>query len=406
EIVPPEKRTLDVTSSELVREWRKMIGPLPGAREISFRAELGHGGDPVDIQLAGLDFKILSEIAGKIKARLGEYPGVFDITDSFEEGKEEIKLSIKPEAELLGLTEADLGRQVRQAFFGEQAQRIQRGREDVRVMVRYPIEERRSLASLETMKIRTATGIEVPISDVAEVEIGRGFSTIKRADRKRTINVKADINKDTVNIVTVTSELREFLGELVSSYPAVTYTFEGEAKEQRQSLGSLGTGIIGMLLVIYALLAIPFRSYLQPLIVMSAIPFGLLGAFLGHFIMGMGLSLMSILGMLALSGVVVNDSLVMVDFVNQRIKGGMPLAEAVRSAGVSRFRAIILTSLTTFAGLMPLIFEESTQAQFLIPMAVSLGFGIVIATVFTLFLVPINYMVLADIKGIFKKLYE
>ncbi len=419
EIAPPEERGVDVTSSELVKEWRKSIGPFPGAQELSFRAEIGRGGDPVDIELSGPDIAVLSEIAVLVKERLSQYPGVFDITDSFQEGKEEIKLRLRPEAEFLGLTQSDLGRQVRQAFFGAEAQRIHRGREDVRVMVRYPKEERRTLASLENMRVRiggsvVAPGevtretdrqsvVEVPFSDVADVEVGRGFSTIKRVDRRRTINVRADIDKKTVNIIDLNKELKVFVAETVARYAAVDFSLEGEAKEQRQSFGSLLAGVAGVFFIIYVLLAIPFKSYLQPFIVMSVIPFGLIGAFIGHFIMGMSLSMMSILGMLALIGVVVNDSLVMVDYVNQRLLEGMSIDEAVPKAGSARFRAIILTSLTTFAGLLPLMFEKSTQAQFLIPMAVSLAFGVLIATVFTLFMVPINYLILEDVKKAFRK---
>jgi multidrug efflux pump subunit AcrB len=405
EIMGPEERTVDVKSFELVSEWRRTIGMLPGVKELSFRAELFSGGAPVDVQLAGADFGELSEVTGKIKKWLAEYPGVFDITDSFEEGKEEIKLTLLPKAEFLGITEVDLARQVRQAFFGEEAQRIQRGREDVRVMVRYPMAERRSIASLYSMKIRTPLGVEVPFSEVADVEVGRGFSSIRRVNRMRTINVRADINKKKVNSVVLNSELDKFLTKTLRNYQGVTTSFEGEAKEQRKSMGSLGAGIIGVLFVIYVLLAIPFKSYTQPLIVMSVIPFGFLGAFLGHFIVGISLSIMSIFGLLALTGVVVNDSLVMVDYVNNKIKEGVPMDEAVRLAGPARFRAIILTSLTTFVGLLPLMFERSTQAQFLIPMAVSLAFGVLLATVFTLFMVPINYMVLGDIKSFLKKLY-
>jgi len=405
EIVPPEERTLDVTSLELVRQWRKSIGPLPGARELSFRAEIGRGGDPVDIQLSGTDFEKMASAAEKVKDWLAKYPGVFDITDSLDEGKEEIELSIKPEAELLGLKLADLGRQVRNAFFGSEAQRIQRGRDDVRVMVRYPESERRSLASLEMMKLRAPGGAEVPFYNVAEVKTGRSFSAINRVDRKRTLNIRADINKKTVNSVDLNSDIKEYLSGLLRSYPGVNYSLEGEAREQSKSFGSLFSGILFVLFVMYALLAIPFKSYLQPLIVMSVIPFGLIGAIIGHFIIGIGLSMLSIFGMLALTGVVVNDSLVMVDYVNRRRKEGIALADAVQMAGVARFRAILLTSLTTFCGLVPLIFEKSTQAQFLIPMAVSLGFGVLVATVFTLFLVPASYMILEDFKRGFWKIY-
>jgi multidrug efflux pump subunit AcrB len=397
ELVPPEDRSLKVTSSEIVREWRKAIGDIPGAKELNFRAEIGRGGDPIDIQLTGQDFNKLETVAEAVKARLAEYPGVFDIQDSFEEGKPEIKLRIKPEAELLGLNAEDLGRQVRYAFFGAEAQRIQRGRDDVRVMVRYPEAERRNLESLDTMRIRTRDGAEVPFGNVADVEMGRGFSTIRRVDRQRAVNVTADVNKEEVDVNQVIADIAPYLDELTARYPGVRYSYEGELREQHETFGSLMYGAAFVLFSIYALLAIPFRSYVQPIIVMLIIPFSIVGAILGHMIMGMNLSIMSVMGILALAGVVVNDSLVLVDWVNRRRREGMALAEAVRTSGAARFRPILLTSLTTFVGLLPLIFEKSTQAQFLIPMAVSLGFGILYATFLTLLLVPVAYLVLEDI---------
>lgn len=398
EIVPPEERTLDVTSADLVREWRQRIGSVPGAKEVSFRAEIGGGGSPLDVQITGPDFVALRTLAAQVRERLETYPGVFDVTDSFEDGKEEIRLRIRPEAELLGITLDDLARQVRHAFFGFEAQRIQRGREEVRVYVRYPEGERRSLENLDSMRIRTPAGVEVPFAEVAHAEYGRGFAQIRRVDRNRTINVTADVNKETADIEAIKRDINEFLGEAVRAWPGVSFTLEGEAREQRESFGSLGYGLMFVLFTIYALLAIPFRSYLQPLIVMSVIPFGAAGAMLGHMIMGMNLTIMSLMGMLALTGVVVNDSLVLVDYINKRRAEGMPLLEAVSTAGIARLRPVMLTSLTTFAGLTPLIFEKSTQAQFLIPMAVSLGFGILFATFITLLLVPLNYLVLEDLR--------
>jgi multidrug efflux pump subunit AcrB len=402
ELVPPEDRTLSIGSSDLLKELREMVGPIPGAKQLSFRAEIGRGGDPIDVQLAGQDFEQLSQVTELVKARLSEYPGVFDVQDSFEDGKDEIKLTIKPLAELLGLNVEDLGRQVRQAFFGAQAQRIQRGRDDVRVMVRYPERQRRSVDSLYQMRIRAPGGAQVPFENVADAEIGQGYSTIRRVDRNRVVNVSADINKKQGNLNQVISDLQPFLEELRIKYPSVRYSFEGEQREESESYGSLYFGMLFVLFAIYSLLAIPFRSYLQPIIVMLIIPFSVVGAILGHMIMGMNLSIMSVMGLLALSGVVVNDSLVLVDWINRRRREGMGIGDAVRNAGVARFRAILLTSLTTFAGLMPLIFEESTQAQFLIPMAVSLGFGILFATFITLILVPVCYLLLEDIIGLFR----
>lgn len=401
EITSPEERTLDVTSSQLVAEWRRKIGVIPGAESLTFRAEIGRGGSPLDVQLSGNDMEQLAAMAEEVKARMREYPGVFDVSDNFEAGKEEVQLAIKPEAELLGLSATDLARQVRQAFFGEQAQRIQRGRDDVRVMVRYPKNERRSIENLESMRIRTPAGVEVPFAEVADVTMGRGFAKIKRVDRRRVVDVSGDVDKESADVEAIKRDLLDYLSSLESRYPAVQFSLEGEAREQRESFSSLGLGLAFVLFVIYALLAIPFKSYGQPFVVMSVIPFGVIGAILGHMLLGMNLSILSLMGMLALVGVVVNDSLVLVDYINRRRAEGMAIMDAVRTAGVARFRAVMLTSLTTFAGLAPLIVEKSTQAQFLIPMAVSLGFGVLFATFITLVLVPINYLVLDDLRHIF-----
>ncbi len=402
EIVSPEKRTVAITSRELVREWRDAIGIIPGAESLTFRAEIGRGGAPLDVQLAGNNIAQLAAMAEELKVRLREYPGVFDVEDSFEEGKEEVQLAIRPEAELLGLGASHLARQVRQAFFGEEAQRIQRGRDDVRVMVRYPRHERHSLADLESMRIRTPEGVEVPFTEVASASIGRGYARIKRLDRRRVVDVTADVNKESANIEAIKTDLLAFLASIESRYPEVRYSLEGEAREQRETFRSLGLGLGFVLFIIYGLLAIPFKSYLQPFIVMSVIPFGAAGAVIGHMLLGMSLSVMSLMGMLALTGVVVNDSLVLVDYINRQRAQGTSTADAVRIAGVARFRAVVLTSLTTFAGLTPLIFEKSTQAQFLIPMAVSLGFGVLFATFITLLLVPINYLILEDLTRPFR----
>jgi len=403
EIIPPERRTLEISSAELVREWRHNIGTIPGAQEITFRAEIGHAGEPIDIQLSGSNTEHLAAIADTLKQRLREYSGLFDIHSTLEGGKEEIQLSIRPQAQLLGLTQADLARQVRQGFFGHEVQRIQRDGEEVRVVLRYPEQQRRTIAALESMSIRTADGSELPFTAVATATSGQSPARITRIDGKRTINIRADANKETTDLEAIKRDLNRLLPELLKKYPGIEYSLEGEEREQQESLHSLKVGILFVLFVIYALLAIPFRSYTQPLIVMAVIPFGTVGAILGHMIMGMTLSISSMLGMLALSGVVVNDSLVLVDYINRRRREGVAVMEAITTAGSARFRAIWLTSLTTFAGLLPLIFEKSTQAQFLIPMGVSLAFGILFATVITLLLVPINYLILDDLHRLFSK---
>jgi len=401
EITPPEKRTSSITSRELVSEWRRMIGPIPGAESVTFRAEIGRSSDPIDVQLSGTSLSTLEEVADKVKAHLATYPTTFDIADTLSDGKEELQIELTDQGKALGLTRIDVSRQVRSAFFGSEVQRIQRGRDDVRVMVRLPIEERRSIATLESILIDTPTGGSVPLSHIAILTPGKSPSSIMRIDRYRTVNVTADVEKSNTNMTVLQADLKAFLDQLIVQYPGVSHSLEGEAKEQRESFGSLAWSLVFVFFVIYCLLAIPFKSYIQPLIVMSIIPFGLIGAVIGHWIMGMELTIMSLLGMLALIGVVVNDSLVLVDYINKKRAEGMALYDAVIRAGGARFRPVMLTSLTTFIGLMPLLGEESTQAQFLIPMAVSLGFGILFATMITLLLVPVNYMLAERIKQFF-----
>lgn len=399
EIIPPEQRESSITSADLVSEWRELIGPIPGAESITYRAEIGRSSDPIDVQLSGNSQATLQEIADQIKTRLATYPTVFEIADSLSDGKEELQIELTQQGKALGLTRVNVSNQVRNAFFGSQVQRIQRGRDDVRVMVRLPISERRSLSDLQNILIQTPSDGSVPLSHVATLIPGKSPSQITRIDRFRTVSVTADVEKLNTNMTVLQAELAEFVQQLVNQYPGVTWKMEGEAREQRESFSSLAVGLLMVFFAIYLLLAIPFKSYIQPIIVMSVIPFSMIGAVMGHWLMGMELTIMSILGMLALVGVVVNDSLVLVDFINKKRLEGGTLMDAVMIAGASRFRPIMLTSLTTFFGLMPLLFEKSTQAQFLIPMAVSLGFGILFATFITLILVPINYMLVEKLKG-------
>jgi multidrug efflux pump subunit AcrB len=399
EIIPPEQRESSITSADLVSEWRELIGPIPGAESITYRAEIGRSSDPIDVQLSGNSQVTLQEIANQIKTQLATYPTVFEIADSLSDGKEELQIELTQQGKALGLTRVNVSNQVRNAFFGSQVQRIQRGRDDVRVMVRLPISERRSLSDLQNILIQTPSDGSVPLSHVATLIPGKSPSQITRIDRFRTVSVTADVEKLNTNMTVLQAELAEFVQQLVNQYPGVTWKMEGEAREQRESFSSLAVGLLMVFFAIYLLLAIPFKSYIQPIIVMSVIPFSMIGAVMGHWLMGMELTIMSILGMLALVGVVVNDSLVLVDFINKKRLEGGTLMDAVMIAGASRFRPIMLTSLTTFFGLMPLLFEKSTQAQFLIPMAVSLGFGILFATFITLILVPINYMLVEKLKG-------
>lgn len=392
EITPPEQRESSITSRELVQEWRDLIGVIPGAESVTFRAELGRSSDPINVQLSATSLVTLKEVANKVKARLYTYPTVFEISDSLSDGKEELRIELNKQGIALGLTRVEISRQVRNAFYGAEIQRIQRGRDDIRVMIRLPLDERSAIADLEDILISTPLGGNVPLSHVAKLIPDQSPATIKRIDLYRTVNVTADVEKSNTNMTVLQADLKAYLDELITHYPGVSHSLEGEAKEQRESFGSLGWALVFVFFIIYVLLAIPFKSYVQPLIVMSVIPFGMIGAIMGHWIMGMELTIMSLLGMLALVGVVVNDSLVLVDFINKKREQTNDLLEAVLIAGAARFRPVMLTSLTTFIGLMPLLFEKSTQAQFLIPMAVSLGFGILFATFITLLLIPVNYM--------------
>ncbi len=403
-----------ISAAEIKQRWRENTPPIPDVVELSFNAALFSAGDPVDIQLRSNDVDQLVEAADRLKTELEAKKGVTDIADSFRAGKQELKLDILPAAQSLGLTLDDLSRQVRQAFYGEEAQRIQRGRDDVRVMVRYPYDARRSFADLEDLRIRTPDGGEVPFYAVARAELGRGFSTIKRADRYRVIHVTADVDVKQVAAGDVIAELeRDFLPVLIADYPGMSYTLEGEQAEEAESFAGLMQNYVIALFVIYALLAIPLRSYIQPLIIMAVIPFGLVGAIVGHWFMffarelftdqSFNFSMMSVFGFVALTGVVVNSSLVLVHYINERRDAGAALEEAVRSAGVARFRPIVLTSMTTFVGLTPILREGSVSAQFLIPMATSLAFGVLFGSTISLFLVPSAYVVLEDIKTRFTK---
>ena len=404
ELIPSQNRSL--TSEELGNRWRELTGPIPEAVEVNFNASAMSPGQDVDVMLMGTNIETLQAAADEIKSELRGYAGVHGITDSFLAGKEEMKLGIRPAAETLGLSLQDLGRQVRQAFYGEEAQRIQRGRDDIRVMVRYPAEQRRSLGNLEEMRIRTPSGGEVPFSQVAVVEPGRGFASIKRVDRNRAVNVQAAIDASVTSPGDVNADLEaRILPTVLARYPGVHWSFEGMQAEQAEGIAGLQVGFTIALLGIFALLAIPLKSYVQPLIIMSAIPFGLVGAIWGHLLMGVTLSMMSMFGLVALSGVVVNDSLIMVSYINRRRREHVDLQTAIREAGVSRFRPILLTSLTTFFGLAPLMLERSFDAEFLLPMAVSLAFGVIFATFITLILVPTEYLILDDIGRGMRRLF-
>jgi multidrug efflux pump subunit AcrB len=387
-----------LNSDEIIENWRARVGEIPGIKRLDFSGgqHLG-GGPPLSFNLFGDDFDDLRAASRELEQKLAEYTGVFDISNSSSAGGQEIRLEIKPEAEALGLTMASLGRQVRQAFYGEEAQRIQRGQDELKVMIRYPEEERRSIADLENMRIRTPTGDEVPFYSVADVSFGESFSTITRQNRKRTVTVSADIDPEVVEPSAVIREVSmEYIPGLLERHPGVGYELEGASLEENALLVNIMVASVAALFLIYALIAIPLHSYSQPLVIMSVIPFGLIGAVLGHILMGEAISMFSMFGLIALAGVVVNDSLILIDFINKAREAGVSAHDAVIRSGKERFRPIILTSLTTAAGLMPIMLETSMQAQMLIPMAISLAFGIIFATVITLFLIPSLYLLRED----------
>lgn len=431
----------DSNADEIANRWREKVGEIPGSRKLTFLSSAsGPVGLPVDIRLTGRNFDDLKAASLEIQEELKQFQGLIDIRDTYAEGKRELKVKLKDSARALGLNASDLGRQIRYAFYGAEAQRVQRDKEDLRVMVRYPKSERNSLGNLENMRIVAPNGARIPMGEVADISFGMGYPSIIRLDRQRIVNVQADADKDILEtdllnaslygtFISADKELREQLAHLepmlgskhfevpileriLEKYPSVSSVKGGEAKDMDESIPAMMVGMLLVVVMIYALLAIPFKSYLQPLIVISVIPFGVGGAIFGHLFnfqnigVPQDLSLLSILGIIAMSGVVVNDSLVLVERINRLRNEGMSTFEAVHVGGSQRFRAIILTSATTFVGLMPILMEKSLQAQFLIPMATSLAFGVLFATFITLLLVPCAYLILEDFKGFIGRLLK
>jgi len=399
---PSEQRS--IRAPKIADRWRELTGSIPGVEELIFSGRFRHFGEPIDVELRGEDTEQLREASAMLQQRLAHYPGVEDIRDSYVEGKQELVLAIRPEAEALGLSLEDLGRQVRQAFYGAEAQRIQRGRDEVKVMVRYPEEGRRSLADVERMRIRLPDGTAVPFSAVAQAELRRGPASIFRVDRQRRIRVTADVDEAKANTKEIAREIETVLApELVHDFPGVSWSFRGEEQESREANQGLARGFLVALTAIFILLATPLRSYTQGFVIMLAIPFGYVGAVLGHLLFGAEMSFLSMTGVLACAGVVVNDSLVLVTFMNRLREEGMSAFDAAARAGKIRFRAILLTSITTFAGLVPIMFDTTSQAQFVKPMALSLGFGVLVATVFTLLMIPAAVMIVEDVVALAKR---
>ncbi|MCP3942091.1 MAG: efflux RND transporter permease subunit [Desulfobacteraceae bacterium] len=402
EIQPADMRP-DISAPEVTAKWRQLTGNILGVEQLTFSIiGGGPGGNPIEIRLVGSDLTQLEEAAGLLKDEIATYPGTFDITDDFRPGKMEKQIFIKKGAESLGVTMADIANQIRQAYYGDEALKIQRGKDDIKVMVRYSQGERESEASIDDLRIRTRDGRQIPLNQVAGITMEQGYSTIQRVDRKRVITMISDIDEDVANAQNIVDNLRAgFLETLVNRFPGVSYDLEGQAKRTEESINSLIKGFSLAAMVMFLLLASQFRSYIQPVIIMTAIPFGLIGAIFGHLIMGLDITMISIFGIVALSGIVINDSLILIDFINGKVRWGAPVFDSVIEAGKSRFRPVLLTSVTTVAGLFPLLLETSFQAQFLIPMAVSISFGLIAATGLTLLFVPALYVVIVDIVGIF-----
>lgn len=405
ELTKGEDREMD--GNAITEAWRDAVPEMVGVKKLSMNATTGDGGADVAFRLQSSDLEQLALAAKELKAKLGTYEGLYDIADNYSSGSHEIRLKIRPEAEALGLTLSDLARQVRYGFYGYEAQRILRNKEEVKVMVRYPLEQRRTLGHLENMLFRTPDGNAVPFATVADFEVGDSYSAITRVDGRRAISITAAANKDKVEPGKVVAEIeKDFMPQLKRKYPHISSALDGQSQEEASAMFSLLQGLFFALFTIYALMAIPLKSYSQPLIIMSVIPFGMIGAIIGHLLLGLSLSVLSLCGIIALAGVVVNDSLILVDFVNRARAQGYSIKDAAVNAGCFRFRAIILTSLTTFFGLVPIILERSLQAQIVIPMATSLAFGILFSTVVTLILVPLLYVILADFSKLWRRFFN
>jgi len=401
-LADPEIRDKIMSTEEFTNRWRTVVGEIAGAEYLNFASDIGGPGSrgrPVAVELSHRDIDVLERASKELAGILATYPRVKDVDDGFQPGKQQLDFAVKPEGKSLDLTASDVARQVRSAFYGAEVLRQQRGRNEIKIMVRLPEADRSTEQTVNDLMIRTPAGTFVPLREVATMKRGRAYTTIDRREGRRVVLVSADVSPR--------SKAGEVLGDLESGvlpgllgrYPHLSYTFEGHQADIRESMGSLKVTFVLAMLAIYAMLAIPFRSYAQPLIVMLSIPFGVVGAILGHLLMGYDLCIPSMFGIVALSGVVVNDSLVLVDFANRRRReDGLGPADAIHAAGIQRFRPVMLTTLTTFGGLAPMIFETSRQARFLIPMALSLGFGILFATVITLVIVPAMYLVIEDAK--------
>lgn len=392
---PPRTRS----AKELERLWRTEVGEIPGVERLSYVADFFSGGADIEFELAHQDSDVLEKAVVNLKTSYATMNGVYEIQDSNSIGKRQFDISLTPAGEAAGLTPTDIARQLRRNFFGEEVQRIQRGREELKVIVRYPETSRQSTADLFDARIRLADGSEAPLSSVASVKESRSFSAINRVDGLRIVSVSGQVDEQ----VTTPSEanaavIAQFVPSLKQQFPGLQIRQAGQGREQSKDLGALGRLTLVALLIIFALMASQLKSYTQPLIILAGVPFGAAGALVGHYLLGYNLSFISIFGIVALSGVVVNDALVLVDRYNKLVEEGWDNADAIIEASRRRFRAIFLTTATTALGLTPMLFETSTQAQFLIPMAVSLATGIVFASIIILFLVPALVIIREDMR--------
>ncbi|PID27230.1 MAG: acriflavin resistance protein [Candidatus Cloacimonadota bacterium] len=401
ELYPPEERGF--SAYDLMESWRSGVGEVAGIKSIKFESSLMSPGNDIEYKLAHQNYDTVKEIVEKFKEKISTFDGTGDIEDSFKEGKFELSIKLKKVGRSLGISEFELAKQIREGFFGREVQKIQRGKNEVKVLVQYGKDGRSSLSDLENMDIKTRDGRKISIGEVADLKYKRGYSRITRFDKKRVIGVTASVDKAVASSNKINEELKEYLEDLKEEYRGFEYFTGGAQKQQMKSMKTLAKGAVIGLFVVYMLLAIPFKSYSKPIIIMSAIPFGVLGAIFGHLLMGYNFSIISLLGIVALAGVVVNDSLVFVDFMNKKIDSGVSVHKAAMETGFIRFRPILLTSITTFLGLFPMILETSLQARFIVPMAISLGFGIIFATAITLIFVPAGILILDDIHNLFKR---
>lgn len=392
----------DFEVSDFVKLWRKETGEIPGLEKLAFSVrEIGPpGGSAINVELRLRDSELLEQAALELAAALQDFPNVKDIDDGVAPGKAQMDFKVKPEGSAMGLTSAEIGRQIRSSFYGAEALRLQRGRDEIKVMVRLPENERESEATVEDFLVRTPAGGELPLEKAASVKHDFAYKQITRIDGYRVISVTADVVPRS-EAGKIYNQLKDgSLQKLATRYPGLSYKIGGREKERQDSMKSILKGFAFALIVIFGLLAVVFKSYAQPVIIMTAIPFGIIGSVAGHVLLGYNMSLLSFMGLVALSGVVVNDSLILVDLANRNRRAGMKLFEGVTDAGISRFRPIVLTTMTTFFGLMPMILETSPFVKMLIPMAISLGFGVLFSTAILLLLVPSLYLIVEDLRGI------